>query len=172
MMVAALKVGVDPIEYVNRLRNERARREIKRRMQEYTISGELVAEFDRIIEKHYIVLFAAHWSSECTTEVAAITKLSLVTGSGLVIKIIDFDSNIDLAEELGVQKVPTAIVYDKRGKELGRFMGKTRLAPTVEEELLQIIRHGQQETPGHAIGKNEKVEARSPPSRLLSPPFR
>mgnify|MGYP001030017408 CR=1 FL=1 len=143
MMVAALKVGMDPIEYVNRLRNERAKREIKRRMQEYTLSRELVAEFDRIIEKHYIVLFAAPWSSECTAEVAVITKLSLETGSGLIIKIVDFDSHVDLAEELRVQRVPTAIVYDKRGKELGRFIEKTTLAPTVEEELLQIIRRSQ-----------------------------
>ena len=55
------------------------------------------------------------------------------------IKVIDFDENRDIADEMNVLRIPTIIIHDKAWREIGRFVEKPQFGGTLEEELWLII---------------------------------
>ena len=59
--------------------------------------------------------------------------------AALNIKVIDFDENRDIADELRVLRIPTVIVHNRAWREIGRFVEKPKYGETVEEELWTII---------------------------------
>ncbi len=60
------------------------------------------------------------------------------------IKVIDFDENRDIADEMNVLRIPTIIVHDKAWREIGRFIEKPQMGGTLEEELWRIMSKNQQ----------------------------
>jgi len=143
MMAAFLRFGLEPMAYINQVRNEHAKQDMKRRFQEYMLRSDAVDKFGQIIERYYFILFATAWSPDCHPIISALAKLSVSVGSNnLVFRVIDFDNHRDLAEELNVQRVPTIVVYNDKWRELGRFTVKPRQFGTVEEELLSFIEGG------------------------------
>jgi hypothetical protein len=59
--------------------------------------------------------------------------------AALNIKVIDFDENRDIADELNVLRIPTVIVHNRAWREIGRFVEKPKYGGTLEEELWAII---------------------------------
>jgi len=59
--------------------------------------------------------------------------------AALNVKVIDFDENRDIADELGVLRIPTVIVHNRAWHEIGRFVEKPKYGGTLEQELWTII---------------------------------
>jgi thioredoxin-related protein len=56
---------------------------------------------------------------------------------------IDIDSNKGIAQEVEVRAIPTIIVYDAKGTELGRIIeNPSKGFASVEDELLSIMMRG------------------------------
>ncbi len=139
-MAAFLRFGLEPMDYINQVRNEHAKQSMKRRFQEYILRSDAADKFGQIVERYYFILFATAWSPDSHQIISALAKLSVSIGSNnLVFRVIDFDNHRDLAEELNINHAPTIIVYNDKWRELGRFMVKTLQFGTVEEELLSFI---------------------------------
>jgi len=127
-------------DYINDVKNPEIRQKLKKRVQEYQARLEVVEKFERVMEKHYIVVFATDWSPECQAYLPALAKLLMLTrNSSLLVKVVDFDDNRDIAEDMGIREVPAIIVHDKRWQEVGRFTYRPQRFATVEEELWAIF---------------------------------
>ncbi|MFP4285567.1 MAG: thioredoxin [Desulfovermiculus sp.] len=83
-------------------------------------------QFDELISSGVTLLdFSASWCGPCKALEPVITQLSDQYADQAVIKKIDIDSNRDLAVQMGIQSVPTLIVF-KDGQEKQRLIGMQR----------------------------------------------
>jgi len=141
----AVKIGKDIFEYINNIKNSRARQVMKRRVQEYL--PKLTEKFEAIQDKYFFIVFSSEWSPDCQAHIPSLAKLLVVTkNNNLVAKVVDYDGNRDIAEELGILRIPTVILYDKKWRELGRFVEKPQRYSTMEEELWSFIEGSEKKT--------------------------
>ncbi len=137
----AMKVGRDIFDYINGIRNSSVKQKIKRRVQEYNVDRMIVDSLEKVQEKIFFVIISAEWSSDGQACVSSLAKLfTSANNSNLVAKVLDYDSNQDIVEELGVRRVPTVIMYDRQQHELGRYVQDTSRFSTVEEEILDVLK--------------------------------
>ena len=59
--------------------------------------------------------------------------------AALNIKVIDFDENRDIADEMNVLRIPTIILHNRNWREIGRYIEKPQFGGTLEEDLWAII---------------------------------
>ncbi|MFO7718637.1 MAG: thioredoxin [Thermodesulfobacteriota bacterium] len=71
-----------------------------------------------------LVDFTASWCGPCRAVAPMIDELAQTYASRATVKKIDIDHNRDLALQMGVQSVPTLIVFVD-GQEQNRFIGAT-----------------------------------------------
>ena len=136
----SLRFGKDIFDYINNIRNPKVKQIMKRRVQEYLPKPGFADKFEDVVNKVFFIVFSAEWNSECQVHVSSLAKIMvLAKNNNLTVKVIDYDEYRDIAEELGVLKIPTAIVYDKNWRELGRFVAKPQKHATIEEELWDIL---------------------------------
>lgn len=136
----AMKIGQDLFDYINSVKNPSSKQTMKRRIQEYQPKQDLVDKFEMLDGRYFLVVFAAEWNAECRAHIPSLAKLLIATkNNNILAKVVDFDENRDIAEEMKVAKIPTIIVHDKSWRELGRFVEKPQHGATVEEELWAII---------------------------------
>ena len=139
----AMKIGQDLFDYINTVKNTSAKQTMKKRVQEYLPKPEIVDKFESLDERYYLIIFAAEWNVECRVHIPSLAKLLITTNnSNISAKVVDFDENRDIAEEMKVLKIPTIIVHNKAWRELGRFVEKAQSVATLEEELWQMIERG------------------------------
>ncbi len=137
----AMKVGRDIFDYVNTVRNTAVKQKMKRRIQEYNVNPTIAYELGKVQEKTFFVIISGEWSSDDQTCISSLAKLlKSASNSNLVAKVLDYDSNQDIVEELNVKRVPTVIVYDRHQRELGRYVQDASRFATVEEDLLDILK--------------------------------
>ena len=67
--------------------------------------------------------------------------LAVTNNAALNIKVIDYDENRDIADEMTVLRIPTIIVHDKSWREIGRFVEKPQHGETLEDDLWWIIQN-------------------------------
>jgi thioredoxin 1 len=77
---------------------------------------------DEIKEGVSLVDFNAPWCAPCRIQDPIITELEETYSEKAVISKINIDENQNLAMSLGIQSIPTIIIF-KEGKELSRFVG-------------------------------------------------
>ena len=84
--------------------------------------GLTMAEFrGRVASGVSLVDFWADWCGPCRVQAPIIAKLAgRFEGKVMVVKV-DVDANRGIAEELGIEAIPTIIIF-KDGKEAGRFI--------------------------------------------------
>ena len=134
-------------DYVNAIKNSSVKSTIKKRVQEYQPKSEIIDKFSSLTERYFFVVFATEWNSECRAQLPNLVKVfTAANNAALNIKVIDFDENRDIADEMNVLRVPTIIVHDKAWREIGRFVEKPQLDGTLEDEIWQIIEKRQQKT--------------------------
>jgi len=127
-------------DYVNNIRNPTVKQTIKKRIPEYQPKAEIVDKFASLTDRYFFVVFATEWNGECRTQLPYLAKLFLAANNAaLNIKVIDFDENRDIADEMRVLRIPTIIVHDRAWREIGRFVEKPQHGATLEEELWGII---------------------------------
>ncbi|MFO7665130.1 MAG: thioredoxin [Desulfobacterales bacterium] len=83
----------------------------------------LKTDFDKIIENGLcLVDFNAPWCGPCRSQEPIINQLGQrYKGKAHVVKI-NIDENSKIAMKLGIQSIPTIILF-KNGKEVSRFVG-------------------------------------------------
>jgi thiol-disulfide isomerase/thioredoxin len=143
----AMKIGKDVFDYINTVKNPSSKQTMKRRVQEYEPNKEVVSNLERLDQRYYLVAFSAEWSADCRAHIPSLAKLIIAANNNnLSVKVIDYDENRDIAEEMHVLRVPTIIIYNKSWRELGRFVEKPQHGGTLEEELWNIISSSTQKT--------------------------
>jgi thioredoxin 1 len=79
--------------------------------------------FKRSIAKGVtIVDFNARWCVPCRIQTPILKALEKTFSSVAKVKIIDIERNREIAFKLGIQSVPTIIIYQD-GREMNRFIG-------------------------------------------------
>jgi thiol-disulfide isomerase/thioredoxin len=113
---------------------------MKKRIQEYQPKAETIDKFSSLTDRYFFVVFATEWNAECRAQLPNLVKVFLAANNAaLNIKVIDFDENRDIADEMRVLRIPTIIVHDRAWREIGRFVEKPQHGGTLEEELWEII---------------------------------
>jgi len=136
----AMKIGQDIFDYINTVRNPSNKQTMKRRVQEYQPKPDIVDKFSTIDSRLFVVVFSAEWNSECRAQIPSLAKLLIeAKNSNVSVKVVDFDENRDIAEEMHVLRIPAIVVHDKSWRELGRFVEKPQRGATLEEELWDIV---------------------------------
>jgi thiol-disulfide isomerase/thioredoxin len=127
-------------DYINNIKNPSVKQTVKRRIQEYQPKADVVDRFSSITDRYFLVVFATEWNAECRAQLPNLAKVFVAANNAAVnIKVIDFDENRDIADEMKVLRIPTIIVHDKAWREIGRFVEKPQFGGTLEEELWAII---------------------------------
>jgi thiol-disulfide isomerase/thioredoxin len=136
----AMKIGQDIFDYINTVRNPSNKQTMKRRVQEYQPKPDIVENFSTIASRYFMVVFSAEWNAECRAQIPSLAKLLIAANnSNVSVKVVDFDENRDIAEEMRVLRIPAIVVHDKSWREIGRFVEKTQRGGTLEEELWDIV---------------------------------
>jgi len=131
-------------DYVNTIKNSTVKQTIKKRIQEYQPKAETIDKFSSLTDRYFFVVFATEWNAECRAQLPNLAKLFIATKNpALNVKVIDFDENRDIADEMNVLRIPTIIVHDRAWREIGRFVEKPQHGGTLEEELWEIIEKNQ-----------------------------
>ena len=131
-------------DYVNNIKNPTVKQTIKKRIQEYQAKTETIDKFSSLTDRYFFVVFATEWNAECRAQLPNLAKLFIATKNpALNVKVIDFDENRDIADEMNVLRIPTVIVHDRAWREIGRFVEKPQHGGTLEEELWEIIEKNQ-----------------------------
>jgi len=136
----AMKIGQNILDYINTVRNPSNKQTMKRRVQEYRPKQDIVDKFSSLNSRFFIVVFSAERNAECRARIPSLAKLMIAASNKNVsLKVVDFDENRDVAEEMRVLRMPTVIVHDRSWKEIGRFVEKPQHGATLEEELWDIV---------------------------------
>ena len=134
-------------DYINTIENPTVKQTIKKRIQEYRPKIDVIDKFSSITDRYFFVVFATEWNAECRAELPNLAKVFVAANNAaLNIKVIDFDENRDIADEMNVLRIPTIIVHDLAWREIGRFVEKSQHGGTLEEELWKIIEKNNQKT--------------------------
>ena len=136
----AMKIGRDLFDYINNVRNPSSKQTMKHRVQEYQPRQEIIDKFSAVNSRFFVVVFSAEWNAECRAHIPSLAKLMIqANNSNFLVKVVDYDENRDIAEEMRVLRVPTVVVHDKSWREVGRFVEKPQHGATIEEELWDIV---------------------------------
>ncbi len=80
-------------------------------------------EYEKIIENGLTLMdFNAPWCAPCRTQEPILEKLSKQYEGKAIISAINVDEHQDIAATLGIQSIPTLIIF-KNNKEIQRFVG-------------------------------------------------
>jgi len=127
-------------DYINNVKNPNVKQTIKKRIQEYQPDGRIIEKFAGLTDRYFFVVFATEWNAECRAQLPNLAKVFVAAKNpALNIKVIDFDENRDIADELKVLRIPTVIVHNRAWREIGRFVEKPKYGGTLEDELWTII---------------------------------
>ena len=99
-----------------------------------------VEEFEKAIKQGVtLVDFNAPWCAPCRTQEPIIARLSNQFEGKALIAAMNIDGHQELAEKLGIQSIPTLILY-KNNKETQRFVGLQQESILIEaiEKVLDL----------------------------------
>jgi thioredoxin 1 len=94
--------------------------------------------FERLVASGVtLVDFGANWCDPCRAQAPIIRTLKKNFSSMAQIKIIDIEKNCEIAHQLGIQSIPTIIIY-QNGREVKRFIG-LQSGETLGRALKQLV---------------------------------
>jgi len=80
-------------------------------------------EYEKVIESGLTLMdFNAPWCAPCRTQEPILERLSTQYEGKAIISAMNVDENQDIAATLGIQSIPTMIIF-KNNKEIQRFVG-------------------------------------------------
>lgn len=127
-------------DYISNINNPNVKQTIKKRIQEYQPDDRIIEKFSGLTDRYFFVVFATEYNGECRAQMPNLAKVFMAAkNAALNVKVIDFDENRDIADELGVLRIPTVIVHNRAWHEIGRFVEKPKYGGTLEQELWTII---------------------------------
>ncbi len=120
--------------------------------QEYPLKNETLKTLKEHARSHFLVVFSAEWCKDCWTAIAALSLINEATGicvrifSGLKKDVLGYAFRWRIppsppeVNSFGVDKIPAIFVFDSVGVQLGRIVEKPRRMPSIEEELVEMIK--------------------------------
>jgi len=96
-------------------------------------------DYQKMIRRGVVLIdFNAPWCAPCRSQEPILEKLVLFYEGKATIASMNIDNNNEIAGKLGIQSIPTLIIY-KNGKEIQRFVGLQ--AETILVEAMNKIIH-------------------------------
>lgn len=137
-------------EYLNSLRQP-FREKFLTRKQTYQLNREATNQLEKFANKYAVVAFSAEWCKDCAANIPVLALISEATG--LEVRIFGGLKKDPLSrarkwrippspqevETFRVDKIPLIILFDKKGREIGKIIENPREEPTLEEELIKIV---------------------------------
>src|ERR671922_1516370 len=104
----ALRVGKDVFDYINEVKIEKSRHNMKRRLADYKPNPDSIDRLERVDQKYHLIVFSADWCGDCVAYVPGLAKtLVLAKNNMLQARVVDYDNYRDLADDFGVRAIPT-----------------------------------------------------------------
>jgi thioredoxin 1 len=85
----------------------------------------------------WMIDFSAAWCAPCRDQVGIIDELDTRFHGHVALRIVDIDESRGLALSLGIQSIPTTIIF-KQGREVRRFIGLQPIE-TLEYALQELL---------------------------------
>jgi thiol-disulfide isomerase/thioredoxin len=145
------KKTVSATEYINGL-DEPFRQGFIERKQTYPLHTEAVERLKKLGEKYVVVAFSAAWCKDCAVNIPILALLSEETGMEVrVFGGIKKDPLSHLhrwrmppsppeTESFKIDKLPSILVFNAAGNEIGRIVEGPKLQPSLEQELIEVIK--------------------------------
>ncbi|WXG46447.1 MAG: thioredoxin family protein [Candidatus Atabeyarchaeum deiterrae] len=140
-MEGLLKVSIEPTDYMKMLENSLKYATWKSNMEHFSPNNKTVVRFKMINKQFTIICFSAHWCKDCVHHIPALmATLGKAANGRLRLAFIGYDENKETAEKAGVKAIPTIIVFDDKGMEIGRITEHpSKGFKTIEDEVLAVI---------------------------------
>ncbi len=120
--------------------------------QTYQLNSQAVNQLKRFAGRFVIVVFSAGWCKDCAKNISVLALMGKATG--LEVRVFGGLKKDPLShvgkwrippsppevKTFSVEKIPLIIVFDDGGVEIGRIIENPKQWPTIEEELLAIIK--------------------------------
>jgi thioredoxin 1 len=91
-----------------------------------------------------LVDFDAPWCKPCRAQESVIKTVEKTFHGSATVRMLDIDEHRDMALNLGIQSIPTIIIY-KNGREIQRFIG-LQSTETLNNALRDVIGEENQQT--------------------------
>ena len=122
------------------------------REQTYSLKPYAVEELRKSASSLMIVAFSASWCKDCAEQIPVLALL--VAATGLEVRVFGGIKKDPLSHTskwrvppsppevntLRVEKLPTIIVFDANGMEVGKIEERPKMTLTLEEELCEIVK--------------------------------
>jgi thiol-disulfide isomerase/thioredoxin len=126
------------------------------RKQTYQLQRAAVEELQKCASSFIIVAFSASWCKDCAEQIPVLGLIAEATG--LEVRIFGGIKKDPLSHTskwrippsppevttFRVNTLPTIIVFDIYGKEVGRIEERPKTMPTLEQEICEIVKSRQQ----------------------------
>ena len=100
-------------------------------------------EYEKAIESGLTLMdFNAPWCAPCRTQEPILERLSIQYEGKATISAMNVDENQDIAATLGIQSIPTMIIF-KNSKEIQRFVG-VQSENTLSDAIAGLLDEGDQ----------------------------
>ena len=120
------------------------------RKESYQLNQDAVIKLKRIADKYIVVVFSAEWCKDCVNNVPVLELVSRAVG--LEVRVFGHIMKDALStrekwrippappevKTFGVEKLPWIIIFDKKGREVGKIIENPVHTGSIEEELLYI----------------------------------
>ena len=141
-------------DYINSL-EEPFKGKFLTRKQTYQLNLEAISQLKAFAGKYVIIAFSATWCKDCALNIPVLALINEIAGvevrvfGGLKKDPLDqvhkwrIPPSPQEVEALNVKKIPLIIVADAEGREIGRIVEKPSHQPTLEQEIIEIIKSEQ-----------------------------
>ncbi len=137
-------------EYIEKL-GEPFRGKFMERARVYCLDVEAVGSIKDFRNHYFLLAFSAEWCKDCAANIPILALLSNETA--LETRVFGGIKKDPLShtkkwrippsppevETFKVEKLPTIIVFDTRGREIGRVIENPKQSPNLERELLHVM---------------------------------
>lgn len=145
------KISKKPFEYITQSLEGEEKEKFLENYKTGTVDQDIVSKICEIAENNLknglIVVYSAGYCQDCQRNVPPLALISQICKHvDIVVRSIKRDSEkkwVDLPPEfkaVNIEKIPTIIVFEGNGKELGRIIEKPDNGKTMEEALLDIVK--------------------------------
>jgi hypothetical protein len=141
-------------QYINSLKQSFRERFLTRK-QTYEPKQQAINELKKSASKCVIVAFSAEWCKDCAANIPVLALISEAMGMGVRVfgglkkdplshtRKWRIPPSPPEVETFHIDKIPTTIVMSREGMEIGRIVENPKLAPTLEQEICEIIKSQQ-----------------------------